>query len=216
MEVQRLARLLTRRLKEAELSGDEGVSVDDLHRRLLPYHLCRSELGLTTKAEYDLLMLDLIAEPGYVQTDEPALATAVSRERASPEPGLAFLQRFAASRLRLLDRMSERMSEALPDPAEGPLPKARPRDGAATAPASGRPVAGRRPPTAGQSPPLVAQRRTTSCWSCTKALPDRRGLLYCPHCGEDQAHRSCRGCDARVDHDWAYCPMCGERSAGPR
>ncbi len=187
-EVQRLARLLTRRLEETDLSAADGVSVDDLHRRLLPYHLCRSELGLTTKAEYDLVMLDLIAESGYVRTDEPLLTAAVNRELASPEPGLAFLQRFAASRLRLLDSMAEEISEALPDPRQGARPPAR---------------------------PLVAQRRSINgCWSCAKALPDKRGLRYCPHCGIDQTVRPCSGCDAELEHGWAYCPLCGESAAG--
>ena len=98
-QVQRLTRLLTHRLEESELPVDDGVSVDDLHRRLLPDNLCRRELGLTTKAEYDLLMLDLIAESGLVRTEEPLLANAVRKERESPEPGLTFLQRFAASRI---------------------------------------------------------------------------------------------------------------------
>jgi len=213
-EGQRLARLLTRRLEETELSADDGVSVDDLHRRLLPYHLCRSELGLTTKAEYDLLMLDLIAESGYLRTDEPLLVTAVNKELASPEPGLAFLQRFAASRLRLLDSMVEEISEALPDPGQGARGPARPRAATPSPPAQVRPAHTRRPSTA-QSRPLVAQRRsTTGCWSCAEALPDKRGLRYCPHCGIDQTYRPCSGCDAELEHGWAFCPLCGEPAAG--
>lgn len=213
-QVLQLRRLLTRRLEEAGISGDEGVSVDDLHRRLLPYHLCRSELGLTTKAEYDLLMLDLIGESGYVRTDEPLLTTAVRKERASPEPGLAFLQRFAASRLRLLDNLAAEMSEALPEPGQSSSAAARSRGGAATPLAKARPPQARRP-SAGPSRPLTASRRsTTGCWSCSKTLPDRRGLRYCPHCGLDQTFRPCHSCDAELEHGWDYCPICGEPAAG--
>jgi hypothetical protein len=208
-EVARLGRLLTRRLEESEFSAADGVSVDDLHRRLLPYHLCRSELGLTTKAEYDILMLELIAESGYLRTDEPLLATAVRQERASPEPGLAFLQRFAASRLQLLDNLAEAMTEALPEPTQDARAPARPRS-AASPPARARPTHSRRP-SGGQSRTRAAPRRTTTaCWSCSNALPDRRGLRYCPHCGVDQTCRPCGGCDAELDHGWAFCPICGE------
>ena len=202
-EIQRMGRLLSRRLEETDISADEGVSVEDLSRRLLPYHLCRTELGLTTKAEYDILMLELIGESGYLGTDEPKLASAVSRERASPEPGLAFLRGFAASRLRLLDNRVEDLTESLPEPEPAARSPERLRPGTGSLSAKVRSTHPRRS-------------ATTGCWSCAEALPDRRGLRYCPHCGVDQTTRPCRSCDAELEHGWAYCPVCGEPATGRR
>lgn len=206
-----MGRLLARRLEEAEVSREDGLSVEDLHRQHLPYHVCRRELGLATKAEYDMLMLELIAESGYLSSDEPRLVTAVRKERTSPEPGLAFLRHFAASRLELLDALAQDMSETLQDPRLAGPPPARPRAGTGSLSAKVRPAHPRRASAPGQSRPTPSARRAASaCWSCAEPLPERRGLRYCPHCGVDQTYRPCRGCDAEMEHGWAYCPLCGE------
>lgn len=213
-DMQRLGRLLARRLEEAGVSREDGVSVDDLHRSILPYHLCRAELGLATKAEYDLLLLELIAESGFVKTDEPRLVTAVRKERASPEPGLAFLRHFAASRLELLDVLADDMSASLPEPQPPASSQPRPRASAGSLSAKVRPAHPRRPSAPRPARPAPASRRAaTGCWSCAEPLPDRRGLRYCPHCGEDQTVRPCRACDTELERGWAYCPLCGEPAA---
>ncbi len=236
--VERLGRLLIRRLGEGGRLEGDVVSVAEFHRQLLPYHVCRAELELTTKAEYDVLLLDLLAESSLLRVEEPSLAAAISRERASPEPRLAFLQRFAASRLRLLDRLLEPLATldaetddqgaAESEPALRPPP--RPRDqshvllepewSAAAQPsaAPGRPplLSEQRPaapPRARISPHPRSDPVPAGCRRCSRPLPDRDGLRYCPYCGADQTVRSCESCAAELELDWAYCPLCGDAVA---
>ena len=87
MNAERLAGLLARRMGEAGRAGEGVVSVAELHRTLLPYHICRSALGYATKAEYDLELLELLAGERYLVPTESELRSAVRDERASPEPG---------------------------------------------------------------------------------------------------------------------------------
>lgn len=96
-----LGRLLRRQLKATGQGEAATVSVAELHRSLLPYPSCREELGLATKAEYDLAILHLLEDPAVVRIAEDALAEAVREELESPEPGLAFLRNFAASPLEI-------------------------------------------------------------------------------------------------------------------
>lgn len=93
--------LLTQRLAEEGMAPEIPISVAELHRRLLPYPLCRDRLGFAGKAEYDLGFLALLADGDTLHVPENALVEAVRTELASPEPGLALLQRFAASEIRL-------------------------------------------------------------------------------------------------------------------
>ena len=55
-----LGALLARRIEEEGMSPEVSISVAELHRRLLPYPLCRSRAGIATKAEYDLKLLRLL------------------------------------------------------------------------------------------------------------------------------------------------------------
>ncbi|MGW8283057.1 MAG: hypothetical protein ACWGON_07130, partial [Gemmatimonadota bacterium] len=95
--------LLIRRLGEEGVPTRSPIAVAELYRRLVPYPVCRDALGLATKAEYDIELLRLLADDTSVAVPEHGLREAVSRELASPEPGLAILQRFAASEVRLVE-----------------------------------------------------------------------------------------------------------------
>lgn len=95
--------LLRRRMADEQVGADDPVAVAELHKRLLPYHMCRDRLGYATKAEYDVALLRLLADDRRVAVSEPALREAVRAEIRHPEPGLAFLHRFAASEVRVLD-----------------------------------------------------------------------------------------------------------------
>ncbi|MFW6039507.1 MAG: zinc ribbon domain-containing protein [Gemmatimonadota bacterium] len=95
--------LLRRRMADERLEPGDAVGVAELHKRLLPYHTCRDSLGYATKAEYDVALLRLLADEGRVAVSEPALREAVRAEIRQPEPGLAFLHRFAASEIRVKD-----------------------------------------------------------------------------------------------------------------
>jgi predicted RNA-binding Zn-ribbon protein involved in translation (DUF1610 family) len=110
------------------MSPGVPISVAELHRRLLPYAVCRERLGYASKAEYDIGMLELISDRQILHVPEKALIEAAKVELDSPEPGLAFLQRFAASevRLRELESLDSGMTvevgnvdteDAPPDPA---------------------------------------------------------------------------------------------------
>ncbi|MCK5411922.1 MAG: hypothetical protein KAJ67_07495, partial [Gemmatimonadetes bacterium] len=106
MSVETLAALLARRLDEAGRAGDASVSVAELHRTLLPYHICRGSVGYATKAEYDIEMLELLTSERYLLSAETELRSAVRDEAASPEPGLGFLKNFSAAQLEIQSDLS--------------------------------------------------------------------------------------------------------------
>ena len=200
MNAERLAGLLARRMGEAGRAGEGVVSVAELHRTLLPYHICRSALGYATKAEYDLELLELLAGERYLVPAESDLRSAVRDERASPEPGLGFLKNFAAAQLRI-EVADDLNVTAVPAPApETSHPEV------SVAPGEVSVAPG---PDAGASLETPGQ-----CWRCDLELPDRAGLRYCVFCGSDQLGPRCRQCDEQLEPEWRYCAGCGsQRSA---
>jgi hypothetical protein len=194
MSVDALAGLLARRLEEVGRVDDEIVSVAELHRTLLPYHICRNTLGYATKAEYDVELLELLAAEQFLFPAESELRSAVSVERTSPEPGLGFLKNFAAAQLRIQPTLA---SSPSPAPA-GPPPQ--PAEDSA--------------PTTELAEPAAQEQEekepgATPCWRCREELPDRRGLRYCVFCGSDQQRPRCLACEEELEGDWRFCPRCG-------
>lgn len=109
---ERLFKLLRKRMALESVGPDQAVTVAELHRQLLPYHACRDELRFATKAEYDLEMLALLSDRSRMALSEPALVEAVAKETEQAEPGLGFLQRFAASEITVKEALMEVQSES--------------------------------------------------------------------------------------------------------
>lgn len=96
-----MARLLADRLEEEGESAGAEVSVGALLEEWVPYGVARSSLDLTTKSEYDLLVLEFLADRGLTVLGDPALAEAAGEELETPEPGLGALEEHADVTLRL-------------------------------------------------------------------------------------------------------------------
>ncbi len=223
--------LLIRRLGEEGVPTRSPIAVAELYRRLVPYPVCRDALGLATKAEYDIELLRLLADDKSVAVPEQGLREAVSRELASPEPGLAILQRFSASEVRLVEpEAASAAADGAPAPVAGrsiaavagppqfafeterlPQDRIRGQDDLEFVPVSpaqkGTPGAPE-PGTAGEA---VSD---DACVSCGHRLPQRDGLKFCPNCGADQHRWPCRACGATVERGWRYCAMCGASQNG--
>lgn len=178
--------LLRRRMADERLGPGDPVGVAELHKRLLPYHTCRDSLGYATKAEYDVGLLRLLADESCVSVSEPALREAVRAEIRQPEPGLAFLHRFAASEIRVKDAPEPAAAEA----GDAHVASHETRDviEAADAPAD--------------------------CRRCAAPLPPVEGVRFCPACGADQLARTCAECGAEIVDGWRYCAFCGKLQDG--
>ncbi len=198
MSVEALADLLARRLEEAGRSADPVVSVAELHRTLLPYHICRGSLGYASKAEYDLELLELLGSERYLLPAETELRAAVREERGSAEPGLGFLKNFAAAQVQIQSGLS--VQQPVADEA-GPAPRAR------------RAEAGPPPASSPRVEPSAGPGEGGQCWRCGRGLPQRSGLRFCVFCGSDQRQPLCLGCDEELEPGWAYCPRCGKERA---
>lgn len=171
--------LLRRRMADERLGTGDPVGVAELHKRLLPYHTCRDSLGYATKAEYDVALLHLLADERCVAVSEPALREAVRAEIRQPEPGLAFLHRFAASEIRV---------KAKPESAAAP-----PVDKAAAATdraADCRRCAEPLPPVEGVRfcPACGADQVAPTCPECAAEIVE--GWRYCAFCGKLQSDDS--------------------------
>jgi predicted RNA-binding Zn-ribbon protein involved in translation (DUF1610 family) len=223
--------LLSERLAEEGMAPEVPVSVAELHRRLLPYSLCRDRLGFASKGEYDMGFLRLLADSG-LHVPEAALLDAVRNELESPEPGLALLQRFAASEVRLRARQSDakgkgRGKAAAEEPPRGqPIETGPPIASLETGRSRGDFLPGLDDPllvpqdesadALGRAPARTASFAEaaaapgTPCRSCRAALPDRSGVRFCPHCGADQERWPCPACGEEVERGWSYCALCGK------
>lgn len=210
MSVERLAGLLARRLREEGVPPDGSVSVAELRRQLLPYPYCRERLELASKAEYDLAMLELLAAPELLTLDDSELGDAVEREADEPEPGLGFLEGYAAAQVRPGPALAERVAGG----AEGDEDELR-LDGGR--PADIGPVGRDRPVRLvdeGEEEDEEESVGGGNCRACGGDLPPRDDLRFCPWCGADQEAPTCGGCGAELDETWTYCPECGEPADG--
>lgn len=183
--------LLRRRMTDERLGPADPVGVAELHKRLLPYHTCRDSLGYATKAEYDVALLRLLADERRVSVSEPALREAVRSEIRQPEPGLAFLHRFAASEIRVKDA-----------PVADPAPAVADQGAATGAAAAPDPGAG------------SAAGEAAGCRRCAAPLPPVEGVRFCPACGADQVAPTCADCGAEIVEGWRYCAFCGKLQDG--
>jgi len=224
-DLEALHALLLRRLEEIGVAPGADVGVAELHKRLIPYPLCRETLGLATKAEYDLALLRLLADEARVRVTERGLRETVRRELEAPEPSLGILQRFAASEVQLL------LATAAAPPPEAPAPSAppvrpepvpRPKEPTRRPPPAaheterrdtdripGLDDLERLPEPPGERPSTPSGEAAASCRACRASLPARDGLRFCPRCGADQTRWTCPGCGAEVEKGWRYCAMCG-------
>lgn len=226
MSVERLAGLLARRLREEGIGPDAEVSVAELRRRLLPYPYCRERLELASKAEYDVAMLKLLGDAGWMELDDEDLEDAVEREAAAAEPGLGFLEDFAAAHVRPGPELAARVREG--DGADGERPvdigpaggeravrlvdgDEAPADGAGGEAASAAGAPTRRETPEGRE---ASPRAGGSCRACGGDLPAREDLRFCPWCGADQRAPACGGCGTELAPEWSYCPECGEPTDG--
>lgn len=201
-----LARLLARRVEASGQPADGEVSVAELRRRLVPYEVARTDLALATKAEYDLAVLELLASGEHLESEDGELVKAARRELDSPEPGLAFLQDYAASHLQL---RLEGLAEASAD-----SPAARRATAAADGPELDPEDDRAADPTADPTAGAAAEGADASCWRCEEELPSQAGeARYCVWCGADLSIRPCRACGTELRAEWDFCPSCG-REAG--
>lgn len=221
MSAGRLAGLLARRLREEGIAADAAVSVAELRRELLSYPYCREQLELASKAEYDLAMLELLGDGELLDLDDPDLEEAVEREADAPEPGLGFLEGFAASYVRPGPVLAERMTggDDGVDDLSGDLPTGPSEDASADGaddgqPADIGPTGGGRPVRLMDEDEEEATAEGGSCRACGGDLPRREDLRFCPWCGADQEGRSCEGCGTELESTWKYCPQCGEPAGG--
>lgn len=220
-----MASLLANRMVQAGHQAS-AISVAELHRVLLPYHECRDRLGLASKGEYDVALLELLADPGLIQIDQD-LAQAVRRELTTPEPGLAVLKNFAAAKLKLrsevarpdrvepetvLEPLAVNEPESMPEPAAATEPEAVVEPDAVVEPEFDEPT---RPAAADLMDPLeAADSVPDSCHGCDGALPIGPDIRFCPHCGADQTIPLCDRCETELERAWKYCPRCGQEAEG--
>lgn len=188
--------LLWRRMAAERVGPDDPLAVAELHKRLLPYHTCRDSLGYATKAEYDVALLRLLADESRVAVTEPALREAVRAEIRQPEPGLAFLHRFAASEIRLKEAPPRREPGGTDGAAEEDEGASALRAAGAFTPESATSAAG-----AGDA---------GRCRECAASLPAVEGVRYCPSCGADQVAPTCAACGVEIEAGWRYCAFCGK------
>lgn len=171
----RLLALLDERLHGERVGDGQPVTVAELHKRLVPYHLCRERLGYASKAEYDGQILALLADDRTIAVSDPDLRVAVLDELDQPEPGLGFLHRFAATEIRRVGPLSSEHA-----PAES-VPEVPEEHGAAGA--TCRECAAPLPHATGAwfCPACGTDQRVPCCSACGAEVHDN--WRYCAFCG---------------------------------
>jgi len=47
------------------------------------------------------------------------------------------------------------------------------------------------------------------CRYCGSALPEDRGVVFCPSCGHNVTVQHCPACNTELEVDWKFCITCG-------
>lgn len=221
--VTRLYRELVAALRRRDHPDDEPVKVAALYQDLVPYRAVRSRLGVELNADYEHALLRLLAGEHDLVRLEPAEARDELRKEAeSPYPEVGVFREFSGSDVWVkmpdgplsprLPSDQEKGGEATPA-AEPEPPESQPTPVATHGGGAAAERAPLRLHTDEPGPDEVGDRRRSlagrACSFCGDALPERRRVRFCPHCGADQRLVPCPRCDAVLEEGWQYCISCG-------
>lgn len=190
--------LLYTRLTDAMRSArpapfSKPVTVAEIYQELVPYRLVRDEIGFAMNADYEHVLLRLLAGEGArVRLDPVSAREAIQRELRSANPNVSIYREYAACDVWVSDPVTgARPPEVAPEVVPEVVPEVAPE-----------------PPREAVRVP-DASAGTASCAYCDSALPQHRPVRFCPYCGADQTTQPCADCGEPVEPGWLYCAACG-------
>lgn len=188
--VERLHRCLVEALHSRGHSRQEPVTVAEISDELVPYARVRSELEVDLNADYEHILLQLLAESDRIRLEPEEARQALRRELDSPHPDVGIFRRFPSSRV-WVEPPEERpvIGGDAPDAVAAPAEAQQSRDG--------------------DHDDLVVPESGQPCPHCGDPLPPGRRIRFCPHCGSDPRERACQRCGAATEPAWRFCVQCG-------
>lgn len=230
--LDRLFRQLVRNLAELDPARVHGpVEVSELYQRLIPYRTHRTNLGLDTHEDYEMVMLRLLAgERGYALVEPAEAREALALEVAAVNPDTGYFKRYGSAKVTFdpghvraalgglpvgdEEPAAEGVLELEPQP---PLEDDAVGERADADSAESGPGADALPFALEEdtSPSVSPRMGSAPCSFCGGELPVGRAVIFCPHCGQNVGVVHCPSCGAELDFGWRFCITCGRQMAPP-
>lgn len=211
----------------------EPFTVADIYQQLVPYSTHRDRLGIEMNADYEDVLLRLLAgEGGFLELESEHARERLAKESRSANPDTGLFREFAAVDVHLnearapepppsepesipVDELApttervERVEASVDESEEGET-----GDVGEGAPASasghgGGAVPRGSPAAKGASGAPDSGEPPEACPWCREELPARENLTYCPFCGTDVRLQPCVECGETLEPGWLFCITCG-------
>jgi len=194
--------------------------LSDLYNSLVPFQVWGEELGLETEAEYDHVLMRLLAGEGdYLRLGSEKVRREMKEELAASHPILEAYRDFAATELRLNPERTEEIlasedaAGSETDPG-GDVPEGQAEShiqAHAEGNADGNPEGEAGLPEPQENPAEVPEAVAAKgpCIWCGTALPNRKRVNFCPFCGKSVLLFPCPACREALERDWRFCISCG-------
>jgi hypothetical protein len=182
-----------------------ALTIGDLYQEVVPYRVIRAELDFAELAEYEHVLLRLLAgEREYLELDRAEAAEEFRRELQAPNPILGIYRDYAEVGV----QPNPFAVPPQPDRTAPPVVAGAPRPAAE---GGARPAA---PPAAvaSEAPPPA---RPKPCPGCRAPLPRDRDARFCPFCGKCLVSVPCSDCSAMLEPEWSFCATCGAPRGAP-
>jgi len=210
--------------------------VSAIYQQIVPYRTNRRELEFDSNDEYELALCQLLSGARGLLSGDDEVQAAMRRELESPNPDLAAYRAWATALVGLAtEPLRELMLRSTPDALHGAAGHAASSPSAQVA-IAGRateavetppeievpapavpPAADVRSPSISPQPQSMPVSRPTpvraapgqKCRYCGSALPEDRGVVFCPSCGHNVTVQHCPACNTELEVDWQFCITCG-------
>jgi len=202
----------------------EPFTVADIYQQLVPYSTHRDRLGIEMNADYEDVLLRLLAGEGdFLELESEHARERLAEEVRSSNPDTGLFREYAAVDVHLNEA---RVPEPDPSgqtsiPVDQLAPTPEPEDEVTADEGEGEdveleeeaaraPTAERELPDSGDSSDASAGGDLPeACPWCREALPARDTLTYCPFCGTDVRLQPCVKCGETLEPGWLFCIACG-------
>lgn len=173
------------------------LPLSDIRDSIVPYRANRRALQLESSEDYELVLMQLCAgEGGFARTEPDDVRALFAAELRSANPDLGILHQHENAVVSLEPKQLARALDPAPDLTFAP-------------PAPELDLPAGKPPLGAEPSGEPSAARLGHCGQCGGALPTRRLVNFCPHCGWNQLVTRCPACQSELEAGWRHCITCG-------